>query len=273
VSLLRIEDVHVRYGKVEAIFGVTMAARQGCITTVIGPNGAGKTTLLSSVAGLHPVSGGRLLFDGQDVSASATEERLEMGLVLVPEKRELFPDMSVEDNLELGAYHRRWRGRRIRAEDKDEVFALFPKLKDRRRQVAETLSGGERQMLALGRALMSKPRLLLLDEPSLGLAPLITQQIFRIVSMLRDRGASIILVEQNARGALSIADYGYVLEQGRVALEGAAAELANDPGVISSYLGAKNSFAGNASKPFARSHTDRASGTGVDPIRTPLDEF
>lgn len=237
MSLLSVENAHVRYGNVEAVFGVSMTADKGCITTVIGPNGAGKTTLLSSIAGLQPLAEGRVVFEGQDISAFPTEERLEMGLVLVPEKRELFPEMSVEDNLQLGAYHRRWSGRRILAESLDEVFTLFPRLKERQKQAAETLSGGERQMLALGRALMSKPRLLLLDEPSLGLAPLITQQIFQIVSTLRGRGVSIILVEQNARGALAIADSGYVLEQGGIALKGTASDLASDPKVVSTYLG------------------------------------
>jgi branched-chain amino acid transport system ATP-binding protein len=237
MSLLQVEDVHVGYGKVEAVFGVNLAAEQGCITTIIGPNGAGKTTLLSSLAGLHPLSAGRVIFDGADVSMVATEARLERGLVLVPEKRELFPDMSVEDNLNLGAYHRRWIGGRVLRGDLDDVFFLFPRLKERRKQTAETLSGGERQMLALGRALMSKPRLLLLDEPSLGLAPLITRQIFEIISNLCRSGVTIILVEQNARAALAIAKYGYVIEQGRVVLNGLAIELAADPKVAGTYLG------------------------------------
>ncbi len=237
MSLLQVRDVHVAYGKVEAVFGVSLAAEQGCITTIIGPNGAGKTTLLSSLAGLHPLSAGRVSFDGTDVSTMATEARLERGLVLVPEKRELFPDMSVEDNLNLGAYHRRWIGRRALRGDLDGVFSLFPRLEERRKQSAETLSGGERQMLALGRALMSKPRLLLLDEPSLGLAPLITRQIFEIISNLCRSGVSIILVEQNARAALAIAKYGYVIEQGRVVLDGLAIELAADPKVAGTYLG------------------------------------
>jgi branched-chain amino acid transport system ATP-binding protein len=193
--------------------------------------------LLSSLAGLHPLSAGRVSFDGTDVSTMATEARLERGLVLVPEKRELFPDMSVEDNLNLGAYHRRWIGRRALRGDLDGVFSLFPRLKERRKQSAETLSGGERQMLALGRALMSKPRLLLLDEPSLGLAPLITRQIFEFISNLCRSGVSIILVEQNARAALAIAKYGYVIEQGRVVLDGLAIELAADPKVAGTYLG------------------------------------
>lgn len=237
MSLLRVENVHVAYGKVEAVFGVNLAAEQGRITTIIGPNGAGKTTLLSSLAGLHPLSAGRVLFDSVDISTLATEARLERGLVLVPEKRELFPDMSVEDNLSLGAYHRRWSGARVLKGDLDQVFSLFPRLKERRTQSAETLSGGERQMLALGRALMSKPRLLLLDEPSLGLAPLITKKIFENIVNLSRNDVSIVLVEQNARAALAIARYGYVLEQGRIALEGPASDLATDPKVANTYLG------------------------------------
>lgn len=237
MSLLRVEDVHVAYGKVEAVFGVSLVAERGGITTIIGPNGAGKTTLLASLAGLHPISSGRVIFDGADISDTATETRLELGLVLVPEKRELFPDMSVEDNLQLGAYHRRWSGARILRDSLDQVYALFPRLKERRKQTAETLSGGERQMLALGRALMSKPRLLLLDEPSLGLAPIVTKQIFEIISNLSSDDVSIVLVEQNARAALAVAKHGYVIEQGRIALEGRASELAADPKVASTYLG------------------------------------
>jgi branched-chain amino acid transport system ATP-binding protein len=237
MSVLQVENVHVAYGKVEAVFGVSLAVEQGCITAIIGPNGAGKTTLLSSLAGLHPLSGGRVIFDGADVSTLPTEARLERGLVLVPEKRELFPDMSVEDNLNLGAYHRRRIGTRVLRDDLDRVFSLFPRLKERRGQSAETLSGGERQMLALGRALMSKPRLLLLDEPSLGLAPLITKQIFEIISGLCESDVSIVLVEQNARAALAVARHGYVIEQGRIALEGPASDLTANPKVASTYLG------------------------------------
>jgi branched-chain amino acid transport system ATP-binding protein len=239
MSLLQVENVHVAYGKVEAVFGVNLAAEQGCITTIIGPNGAGKTTLLASLAGLLSLSAGRVMFDGVDISRATTETRLERGLVLVPEKRELFPDMSVEDNLNLGAYHRRWSGAGVLRCDLDQVFSLFPRLAERRRQSAETLSGGERQMLALGRALMSKPRLLLLDEPSLGLAPLITKQIFEIISTLCGSDVSIVLVEQNARAALAVARDGYVIEQGRIALQGSASELSANPKVASAYLGAQ----------------------------------
>lgn len=237
MSLLAVRNAHVAYGKAEAVFGVTIAAKSGCITTIIGPNGAGKTTLLASIAGLLPISAGSVTFDGHDMSDLSVEARLERGLVLVPEKRELFPEMSVEDNLVLGAYHRRSSGARILRKDIDWIFQLFPRLKERVKQSADTLSGGERQMLALGRALMSKPRLLMLDEPSLGLAPLITSQIFKIIAELRDGGVSVILVEQNARAALAVADYGYVIEQGRVAVEGNTDSLASDPKVAGIYLG------------------------------------
>ena len=237
MSLLTVKDAHVGYGKVEAIFGLNIVAEGGRITTIIGPNGAGKTTLLASIAGLHPMSSGQVVFDGQDVSSLSVEARLERGLVLVPEKRELFPEMSVGDNLLLGAYHRHSFGKGLPRSDFEKVFSFFPRLKERLKQSAQTLSGGERQMLALGRALMSKPRLLLLDEPSLGLAPLITRQIFKIISDLRDAGVSVILVEQNAKAALAVAEYGYVIEQGRVAMEGTADKLANDPQVASTYLG------------------------------------
>jgi len=237
MSLLAVQNAHIAYGKAEAVFGVTIAANSGCITTIIGPNGAGKTTLLASIAGLLPMSAGSVMFDGHDMSDLSVEARLERGLVLVPEKRELFPEMSVEDNLVLGAYHRRLSGARILRKDLDWIFQLFPRLKERVKQSADTLSGGERQMLALGRALMSKPRLLMLDEPSLGLAPLITSQIFKIIAELRDSGVSVILVEQNARAALAVADYGYVIEQGRVAVEGSTHSLASDPKVAGIYLG------------------------------------
>lgn len=234
-AMLEIDDLHVAYGKVEAVRGVSLSMRKGEIVTVIGPNGAGKTTLLNAAMGLLPATGG-LRFEGRSLTNLEVEERVELGLCLVPEKRELFGDMSVADNLLLGAYvHRRDRaGVRARLE---EVYARFPRLAGRRSQLASTLSGGERQMLALGRALMAKPRLLLLDEPSLGLAPLIVREILRIVASLRGLGVSILLVEQNARAALETADYGYVLETGEVVLEGRAADLIHDPRVVATYLG------------------------------------
>jgi branched-chain amino acid transport system ATP-binding protein len=234
-SLLTIEDLHVAYGKVEAVRGVSLAMEAGQIVTVIGPNGAGKTTLLAAAAGLMP-SRGRMTYDGIDLSRLDTEDRVERGFCLVPEKRELFGDMSVSDNLLLGAYVNRRNGAEVR-QSFEEVYGRFPRLKERRAQKANTLSGGERQMLALGRALMGKPRLLLLDEPSLGLAPLIVREIFRIIASLREAQVSILLVEQNARAALETADYGYILETGEITHHGPTAQIANDRRVIATYLG------------------------------------
>jgi branched-chain amino acid transport system ATP-binding protein len=234
-SLLTIDDLHVAYGKVEAVRGVSLAMDAGQIVTVIGPNGAGKTTLLAAAAGLMP-SRGRITYDGIDITALDTEERVEHGFCLVPEKRELFGDLPVADNLLLGAYVHHRNGAQVK-QSFEEVYGRFPRLKERRAQKANTLSGGERQMLALGRALMAKPRLLLLDEPSLGLAPLIVREIFRIVASLREAGVSILLVEQNARAALETADYGYVLETGEITLHAPTAQLAHDPRMIATYLG------------------------------------
>jgi branched-chain amino acid transport system ATP-binding protein len=236
-ALLAVEDLHVSYGKVEAVSGVSLDMQAGQIVTVIGPNGAGKTTLLAALMGLLPAKGG-IRYQGNDCTGLLTEERVRAGICLVPERRELFTEMTVEDNLVLGAYTR-WRDRAAVVRDLDEVYARFPHLADRRTQLAGTLSGGERQMLALGRALMTKPRLLLLDEPSLGLAPLIVREIFRIVTALRDLGVSILLVEQNARAALETADFGYVLETGAIVHSGKAADLIHDPKVVESYLGGR----------------------------------
>jgi len=209
----------------------------GHIVTVIGPNGAGKTTLLAALMGLLP-SKGESWYEAQDLRILSTEERVRRGISLVPERRELFTEMTVADNLVLGAYTR-WQNREAVQRDLQEVYERFPRLSERRGQLARTLSGGERQMLALGRALMAKPRLLLLDEPSLGLAPLIVREIFRIVTGLRELGVSILLVEQNARAALETADYGYVLETGSIVHSGPAVNLIHDPRVIASYLGGK----------------------------------
>ncbi len=235
--LLEAKDLSVSYGKVEALHKVSLTIREGEIVTVIGPNGAGKTTLLSCLMGLLPGQGevsyvGRPL--GNDFEV---EERVGLGLTLVPEKRELFADMSVEDNLLLGAFDRYRRGDRGFDVTMNEVYGIFPRLRERASQMAGTLSGGERQMLAMGRALMAKPKLLMLDEPSLGLAPLIIREIFRVVSSLREMGVSVLLVEQNARAALQVADFGYVLETGEISLEGPSRELENDPRVIEAYLG------------------------------------
>jgi branched-chain amino acid transport system ATP-binding protein len=205
----------------------------GQIVAVIGPNGAGKTTLLAAAAGLLRWRG-RVMYDGLDLARLDVEERVERGLCLVPERRELFGDMAVADNLLLGAYSRRGNGA---DQSLREVYDRFPRLAERRRQKAQTLSGGERQMLALGRALMAKPRLLLLDEPSLGLAPMMVREILRMVASLREIGVSILLVEQNARAALETADYGYVLETGEITHQGPPAVLANDARVVATYLG------------------------------------
>jgi branched-chain amino acid transport system ATP-binding protein len=236
-ALLSVTDLHVSYGKVEAVSGVSLEMQAGHIVTVIGPNGAGKTTLLAALMGLLP-SKGESWYEAQDLRILSTEERVRRGICLVPERRELFTEMTVADNLILGAYTR-WRDREAVRRDLEEVYDRFPRLSERRGQLARTLSGGERQMLALGRALMAKPRLLLLDEPSLGLAPLIVREIFRIVTGLRELGVSILLVEQNARAALETADYGYVLETGSIVHSGPAVNLIHDPRVIDSYLGGK----------------------------------
>ena len=235
-ALLEIVDLHVAYGKVEAVHGVSLTVDEGSIVTVIGPNGAGKTTLLAAIMGLLP-SRGDIVYAGARVNRRTVEERVAQRLCLVPERRELFAAMTVADNLELGAFHRRRAGDRALRKTRDEVYQRFPRLAERRDQLAGTLSGGERQMLALGRALMAAPRLLLLDEPSLGLAPLIVKEIFNIISTLRATGVSILLVEQNARAALQIAAHGYVLETGTVALSGRSEEIARDARVAATYLG------------------------------------
>jgi len=239
-AILQVADLSVRYGKVEALHGGKLTVGSGQIVSVIGPNGAGKSTLLNAIMGALPSTGyakGTVLYRGEDISALAIEKRVSRGMCLVPEKRELFASMSVEDNLVLGAYRRKRAGERNFLDQLDHVFDLFPRLKERRNQAAGTLSGGERQMLAVSRALMGKPDLLMLDEPSLGLAPLIVKEIFHIISALRQTGVATLLIEQNARAALQISDYGYVLETGEFAMEGVASELAHDPKVIETYLG------------------------------------
>ena len=235
--ILETTGLCVNYGRVEAIHKVDLRIREGEIVTVIGPNGAGKTTLLSALMGLLPARG-EVKYQGQPTLGKMSVDALvAKGLVLVPEKRELFGSMSVADNLLLGAFARHRRGDRDHGKTLDEVYAIFPRLAERSKQEAGTLSGGERQMLAMGRALMAKPTLLMLDEPSLGLAPLIVKEILRIVVQLKGMGVSILLVEQNARAALQVADYGYVLENGGVAVENEAKALLHDPRVIESYLG------------------------------------
>jgi branched-chain amino acid transport system ATP-binding protein len=235
-TVLEIHDLKVCYRKVEALHGVSLRVEEGTIVTVIGPNGAGKTTLLGAIMGLLPATG-MVRYRDADIATLRVEARVARGLCLVPERRELFGELSVEDNLRLGAFQRVRHGERGADSDLGDVFQRFPRLAERRTQLAATLSGGERQMLALGRALMAKPRLLMLDEPSLGLAPRIVREIMHIVADLRKTGVSILLVEQNARAALQVADYGYVLETGEIALEGASSTLAGNPRVAESYLG------------------------------------
>ncbi len=239
-AILQVRDLHVSYDKVEAVHGVELRVEAGSIVTVIGPNGAGKSTTLNAIMGTLPNTGavrGELRYLGEDIAPLPVEQRVAAGMCLVPETRELFASMSVADNLVLGAYPRKRAGDRRYLDQLDVVYDLFPRLKERAGQAAGTLSGGERQMLALGRALMSKPKLLMLDEPSLGLAPLIVKEIFRIVSELRRTGVAILLIEQNARAALQVADYGYVLETGALVMQGPAAELAANPRVVETYLG------------------------------------
>ena len=231
--ILSLDQVSVAYGKVEAVRAVSLVMAPGSIVTVIGANGAGKTTLLNAVMGILPARGG-VAFDGRDLAGDSIEDRVALGLALVPERRELFGSMTVDDNLALGGFR---TSKAERARSLVEVFARFPRLAERRAQFAGTLSGGERQMLAMGRALMGKPRLLMLDEPSLGLAPIIVKGIFDIIMGLKQTGVSILLVEQNARAALQAADHAYVMELGEITVDGPAAQLAADPRIIESYLG------------------------------------
>lgn len=235
--LLRVSHLQAGYGRAEVLHGITLEAASASVVTVIGPNGAGKSTLLNALMGILP-STGVIEFKGQNVSALSLEERVMLGISLVPERRELFGTMTVEDNLVLGAFRQVRLHNKAWREQTAVVFDLFPRLKERRTQLAGTLSGGERQMLAVGRALMARPVLLMLDEPSLGLAPLVVKEIFNTIDALRHTGVTTLLVEQNARAALETADEGYVLEMGEIALQGRAADLATDPRVIDTYLGA-----------------------------------
>jgi branched-chain amino acid transport system ATP-binding protein len=232
-ALLSAADVHVAYGKVEAVRAVSLEVAGNEIVTIIGANGAGKTTLLNAIMGILPLKG-RVAFAGTDVARLEIEDRVAAGLSLVPEHRELFASMNVEDNLQLGAFR---VAKAQAALAFERVYALFPRLKERRRQLAGTLSGGEQQMLAMGRALMGAPKLLMLDEPSLGLAPIIVADIFRTIGELRASGVSVLLVEQNAQAALAIADRAYVMELGEFVLDGSAKEIASDQRVVASYLG------------------------------------
>jgi branched-chain amino acid transport system ATP-binding protein len=233
--VLDVEGLDVYYGAVHALKGVSVRADAGEIVTLIGANGAGKTTLLRTVSGLIPARSGRVRFDGRDITRMPAHEIVALGVSQAPEGRMVFANLTVEDNLELGAYRRKDRPQ-IRA-DRDQVFQLFPRLLERRKQQAGTLSGGEQQMLAIGRALMSRPRVLLLDEPSLGLAPLLVREIFKTIGEINRRGVTVLLVEQNAHMALTLARRGYVLETGRVALEDSTSNLLQNEGVKKAYLG------------------------------------
>jgi branched-chain amino acid transport system ATP-binding protein len=235
-SMLRVEGVETFYGAIQALRGVDIEVNRGEIVTLIGANGAGKSTLLMTICGSPRARAGRVLFEGRDITGLPTFEIVRSGVAQVPEGRRIFARMTVYENLQMGAT---FADPRHFTHDVERIFTLFPRLKERRAQAAGTLSGGERQMLAVGRALMSQPRLLMLDEPSLGLAPLIVRDIFTIIKTLRESGVTILLVEQNARAALEVADHGYVLETGDLVLQGPAAELAHDPRVIETYLGAK----------------------------------
>lgn len=232
----------VSYDGIVAVDSVSLTVARGQIVAVVGANGAGKTSLLNAIMGVVS-SSGSVTFESARLDNLSVEARASQGIRLVPEKRELFPTMSVEDNLLLGGFHHR-QGRAGRQAKLSEVFSLFPRLKERRRQLAATLSGGERQMLAMGRALMGEPRLLMLDEPSLGLAPIVVRDVFAIIKNTRASGIGVLLVEQNARASLQVADYGYVMERGRVVMEGEAERLRSDGKVIESYLGVAATFSG-----------------------------
>jgi branched-chain amino acid transport system ATP-binding protein len=231
--LLEIEDAHVHYGKIAALKGVTIQVGEGEIVSLIGANGAGKTTTLKTISGLRPLSSGRVLFDGKDISRMPGHRRVLAGIGQAPEGRGIFPGMSVEDNLLMGAYSRKGDF----SKDLRQVYELFPRLAERRSQAGGTMSGGEQQMLAIGRALMTEPKVLLLDEPSMGLAPMLVQQIFSIVAEINRRGTTVLLVEQNAQQALQLAHRAYVLETGRIVKSAPAADLLDDPQVRAAYLG------------------------------------
>ena len=235
MSLLQIDAIDVFYGPAQALWGVSFSVEKGQVASLIGTNGAGKTTTLKALCGLISLTAGRVTYDGQVISGLPVHRIMDLGISLVPEGRQLFPKMTVEENLTIGSYLTRTKPQR-RA-NLERVYHIFPRLEERRRQIAETLSGGEQQMLAIGRALMQEPRLLILDEPSLGLAPVLVQEIFNIVKELHGRGLTILLVEQNVRQALQVADVAFVLENGRIVMSGTGVELARDPKVREAYLG------------------------------------
>jgi branched-chain amino acid transport system ATP-binding protein len=235
MALLEVEDIHTHYGTIEALKGVSLTVDEGEVVTLIGSNGAGKSTTLRSISGLTPATSGTVRFAGEEITRTPTEHIIARGVALAPEGRHVFPRMTVRENLDLGAHRR--RGPEI-AEDMDRVYSLFPRLKERERQKAGMMSGGEQQMLAIGRALMAKPKLLMLDEPSMGLAPILVERIYDTIREINRDGVTILLVEQNANYALEIAARGYVLETGAVAIAGDSAKLRDDPEVQRAYLGA-----------------------------------
>ena len=235
MALLELNEVSVHYGRIQALHEITLSVNEGEIVSMIGANGAGKTTTMRAISGLRPLSHGKITFAGEDISRLRADLRVVRGISQAPEGRGVFPGMTVQENLDMGAYSRRDRGKL--ASDLDRVFDLFPRLAERRNQAGGTLSGGEQQMLAIGRALMAKPRLLLLDEPSMGLAPQFIQQIFRIVTEINQQGTTVLLVEQNASRALQLANRGYVMESGEITMTGEAKALLNDPKVRAAYLG------------------------------------
>jgi branched-chain amino acid transport system ATP-binding protein len=233
--LLEIDDITLAYGRIQALHGISVEVNEGEIVALVGANGAGKTTTMRAVSGLRPIASGAIRFDGRDITKMRADKRVALGISQAPEGRGIFPGMTVLENLEMGAYIRRDTAAIRR--DLERVYGLFPRLEERRRQASGTLSGGEQQMLAVGRALMSRPKILLLDEPSMGLAPMLIQQIFTIISEINQPGTTILLVEQNAQQALSRAHHAYVLETGRIVKSGTGAELLNDPSVKDAYLG------------------------------------
>jgi branched-chain amino acid transport system ATP-binding protein len=234
--LLKIENLEVRYGAVEALKGVSIHVNAGEVVTIIGGNGAGKSTLMKTISGLEPAAAGRVMFEGHDITRMPGYQRVALGVAQSPEGRQVFPDQTVRDNLLLGAYHRKASAAELEA-DLQAQFETFPRLRERQEQPAGTMSGGEQQMLAIARALMARPKLLLLDEPSLGLAPLIVKEIFAVIRALKSRGVTILLVEQMANQALAVADRAYVLETGHITIEGPGAELRRDPRIRAAYLG------------------------------------
>jgi branched-chain amino acid transport system ATP-binding protein len=234
MTLLQVEDVHTHYGAIEALRGISLTVEDGEVVTIIGSNGAGKSTTLRSISGLTPASSGKVVFDGTDITRLPAHEIVDCGIALAPEGRHCFARMTVRENLELGAYRRRDGDI---GEDHDRVYELFPRLKERERQKAGTMSGGEQQMLAIGRALMARPKLLMLDEPSMGIAPILVQRIYETIAEINRQGVAILLVEQNANYALDVSKRGYVLETGAVALANDSAALRDDPAVRRAYLG------------------------------------